>query len=187
MVVLVPSSKVAARWHGALEARLRQAPLEAFLRSRGQPFATSGETRVTDNIASAAVYFFELARCSRLDGASAVVGPLVCAVSDGLAALVREPNAWRVAALIATARLLAPAIGLGAAADLSASAVRDYSMSLGGVPLELALPQIRAAVAAAVQGNDELQVTSAVGQMTELLFASRHRPAAGRLDLALSP
>lgn len=187
MVVLVPNSKVAARWHGALEARLRQAPLEAFLRSRGQPYVLSGETRVTDNIAAAAVYFIQRARGNRLDGAVAVTGPLVCAVSDGLAALVREPNAWRIAALIATARVLAPAMGLAAAADVSASAVRDYSMSLGGVPLDPRLPQIRAAAAAAVRGNAEPQVAFALRQMTDLLFAPPQYAAAAQPDVALSP
>jgi hypothetical protein len=171
VAILVPNAKVAARWHGALESRLRQAPLEAFLRSRGQPCALSGETRITDNIAAATMYFVQRARGTRTDGAAGV-GPLVCAVCDGLAALVREPNAWRVAALISTARALAPAMGLGPAADISASAVRDYSMSLGGEPIDPRLPHIRAAVAGAVQGNDERLVTLALRPMTELLFAA---------------
>jgi hypothetical protein len=187
VVVLVPNPKVAARWHGALEARLRHAPLEIFLRSRGQPCALSGETRVTDNIAAATVYFIQRARQDRLEGAIAVVGPLVCAVSDGLAALVREPNAWRIAALISTARVLAPGIGLSAAADLSASAVRDYSMRLGGVPLDPALPQIRIAVAGAVQSNDESQVETALRQMKRLLGALPHSVAPGLPQAAVHP
>ena len=68
VVILVPNAKAAARWHGALEARLRQAPLEAFLHSRNQPCALAGETRITDNIAAAAVYFMARARGPRVDG-----------------------------------------------------------------------------------------------------------------------
>lgn len=150
---------------------MRQAPLEAFLLSRGQPCALSGETRITDNLAAATVYLLQRAIDTRLERAAAV-GPLVCAVSDGLAALIREPSAWRIAALVATARVLAPAIGLGAAADLSAAAVREYSMSLGGRPINPALPEIRAAAARAVRSNDERQVVDALLMISTLLFAA---------------
>jgi len=178
VAVLKPSAKIAARWHDALAARLRQAPLEAFLRSRGQPCTLAGDTRVTDNVATATGYLLQRAIGTRLDRAAAV-GPLVCAVSDGLSALIREPSVWRVAALIATVRVLSPAIGLGAASDLAASAVREYSMSLGGSPLNPMLPAIRTAAARAVQSNDEWQVADVLQLISTLLLDTPVIPPAG--------
>jgi hypothetical protein len=171
VAVLIPNAKVAARWNGALEARLRQAPIESFLRSRGQHYVASGDTRATDNLAAATLYLLERAIDCRLEQVS-VVGLVACAVSDGLAALIRERSAWRTAALVGTARILSPSIGPAAAADLSAAAVREYSMSLGGPPKNLNLPNIRAAAARAVQSNDESHVVDAVCLMSKQLFAA---------------
>lgn len=150
---------------------MRHSPLEAFLRSRGLPCAPAGDTRITDDLATATVYLLQRALDDRL-GRAAAVGPLVCAVSDGLAALIREPCAWRIAALIAAARVLSPGMGLGAAADLSATAVREYSMSLGGPPSHPSLPRIRAAAARAVRSNDERVVLEALGLMMTHLFGT---------------
>ena len=61
MTVLIPNKKVAARWNGALETRLRHAPLESFLRSKGRKWVLSGESRVTDNLACATIYFVDQA------------------------------------------------------------------------------------------------------------------------------
>ena len=122
-------------------------------------------------LAAATVYLLERAIDCRLEQV-AVVGLVVCAVSDGLAALIRERSAWRTAALVGTARILAPSIGPAAAADLSAGSVREYSMSLGGPPKNLDLPNIRAAAARAVQSNDESQVQDAVCLMAKQLFAA---------------
>src|SRR5258708_19872999 len=61
MTVLIPSKKVAARWNGALQKRLRHAPLESFLRSKGRKWVQSSESRVSDNLACATIYFVDQA------------------------------------------------------------------------------------------------------------------------------
>jgi hypothetical protein len=159
--------------------------LEAFLRFHAEPCALCGDTRVTDNLTTATVYLLQRAIDSRLDRA-VTVGPVACAVSDGLAALIREPSAWRVAALIATARVLSPAVGSGAAADLSAAAVREYSMSLGGLPTNPILPMIRGAAARAVQSNDDRQMADALRLMSGLMFETSLASSAGAPHAAKS-
>jgi hypothetical protein len=161
VTVLFPSKKVAARWDGALQTRLRHAPLESFLRSKGRKWTLSGEARVTDNLASATIYFVNeaLSACTPdgnglLDATHhAAVGQAACAVSHGLALLIGEVNSWRIAALIGTARVLAPHIGSDAAARLSAASARDYAKGLKA-GLESGLLQITTVVAGAVESNN---------------------------------
>jgi hypothetical protein len=56
----------------------------------------------------------------------AVVGHMACVVSRALTELISQPGAWRIAALVSTARLLTPWIGLNAAALASASSARRF-------------------------------------------------------------
>jgi hypothetical protein len=56
----------------------------------------------------------------------AVVGHVVCLVSRALAEQISHPGAWRVVALVSTARVLSPWIGLNAAATTSAFATRQF-------------------------------------------------------------
>jgi hypothetical protein len=162
VTVLIPNKKVAARWNGALETRLRHAPLESFLRSRGRKWALSGEARVSDNLACATIYFVDQALTACTPGGNGVldathhaaVGQAACAVSHGLALLIQEVNSWRIAALIGTARILAPHIGPDAAAHLSAACARDYAKGLK-TGLESGLLQISTVVAGAVESNNE--------------------------------
>lgn len=174
MTVLIPNEKVAARWNGALETRLRHAPLESFLRARGRKWVLSGEARVSDNLACATLYFVEqaLIACTPdgnglLDATHhAAVGQAACAVSHGLALLIQEANSWRIAALIGTARVLAPHIGPDAAAHLSASCARDYAKGLKTC-LESGLLQISTVVAAAVGSSSEALAEKALQLISE--------------------
>jgi hypothetical protein len=163
MSVVYPNEKIAARWAGALEARLRQASLENFLRSRGQKWVLTGDARVTDNLTCGCIYLVDGAlnaymlesRGTLTISQHPAVGLVACAVSQGLAMLIQEPSTWRIAALVSTARVLAPYSGLDAAAHIAAAAARDYSaaVSAGTQPAEVM--HIGNAAAAAVESNDE--------------------------------
>jgi len=169
VTVLIPNKKAAARWNGALQTRLRHAPPEAFLRSRDRKWTLSGEARVTDNLACAAIYFVDQGLGASTpegegpldDTHHAAVGQAACAVSHGLAVLIQEVNSWRIAALIATARVLAPHIGPDAAARLSATSARDYAKGLK-TGLETGLLQISTVVAGAVESNNHALAGKAV-------------------------
>jgi hypothetical protein len=163
MSVVYPNDKITARWAGALEARLRQAPLENFLRSRGQKWVLTGDARITDNLACGSIYLVDGAlnaymlesRGTLTISQHPLVGQIACAVSHGLATLIQEPNTWRIAALVSTARVLSPYSGLDAAAHVAAAAARDYSATLnaGAQPAEVV--HIGNAASAAVESNDE--------------------------------
>jgi hypothetical protein len=140
MAIVFPSESVARRWDGALQARLRRAPLEAFLQSRSLALAPAGLAQDSDDLARATVLVVEsgllLYFADRAEGLSfaqrAIVGHVTCLVSRGLAELISQPNAWRVVALVSTARLLSPWIGLNAAAMTAASAARQFRQSFTG-------------------------------------------------------
>jgi hypothetical protein len=169
VTVLIPNEKVAARWNGALQKRLRHAPLESFLRSKGRKWVQSSESRISDNLACATIYFVDQAlNACTPDGNGlldanhhAAVGQAACAVSHGLALLIQEANSWRIAALIGTARILAPHIGPDAAAHLSATCARDYAKGIK-TGLESGLLQISAVVAGAVESNNNALAGKAV-------------------------
>ena len=140
MTVLIPTKKWRHAGTERFETRLRHAPLESFLRSRGRKWVQSSESRVSDNLACATIFFVDQAlnACTPdgnglLDATHhAAVGQAACAVSHGLALLIQEANSWRIAALIGTARILAPHIGPDAAAHLSATCARDYARAQDG-------------------------------------------------------
>src|ERR1700691_2385691 len=135
MALIMPSEAVARRWNGALQARLRRAPLEEFLRVRDLKIAPAGAARDTDNLVRATVfmvdtgvriYFFAQENALN-ERQQAQVAQAACMVSHGLAALIGEPGAWRIAALVSAAQLLNPWIGLNAAAYAAAAAARPIS------------------------------------------------------------
>ncbi|MDP9011703.1 MAG: hypothetical protein M3O41_03405 [Pseudomonadota bacterium] len=176
MTVLFPSKKIALRWNGALEARLRRAPLESFLQTRGLKCALSGPSQITDNLASAIIFLVDKGitaygtdRGPFPAARYAVVGQIACAVSRGLAALVLEPASWRIAGLVGTARLLAPFTGLDAAAHLAAAAARDYSRTLGTCAQDIQLLQVSHAASAAVESNDETLTAGAQSVILQCL------------------
>jgi len=193
--VLIPSKKIALRWNGALQARLLQAPLEDFLRSHHQKCVLAGPTRVTDNLTSATIYFVEKAIAANVTergGPLAVsqhpaVGQIACAASLGVASLIREPTCWRIAALVGTARLLAPYAGLDTGAHLAASATRIFSRSLTSFSHDMELLRISHAIAGVVENDDEPLAENAVHLMSQRLSAApRHSPAEKTYAAALS-
>jgi len=131
----------------------------------------AGEGRITDNLVCATLYFLEPALNGRghqdqvaFDRESrSAAGEMTCAVSHGLAALIQEPGSWRIAALVGTARLLAPHVGLDAAAHLAASSARDYAKRVKA-GLEAGLAQVGTLAAGAVESNDEA-LANRLGQL----------------------
>jgi hypothetical protein len=134
MGIAFPSESVARRWNGALQARLRRAPLEKFLRARSMVLAPPGVAQDSDNLVRATVLIVEggltLYFEDRTEGLAiaqrAIVGHVACLINRALSELILQPGAWRIAALLSTARLLSPWIGLNAAALASASSARRF-------------------------------------------------------------
>jgi hypothetical protein len=125
MGIVFPSEKISARWNGALQCRLRRAPLEEFLSARQLKLARPGPAQVSDNLCRAAVWLVEAMTAETL-GEEPDVAALACAVSHGLAAPIDEVCHWRVAALVSGCRLLTPRYGEKLAARHAAAAVRKY-------------------------------------------------------------
>jgi hypothetical protein len=144
MAIVFPSEAIARRWDGALQARLRRAPLEAFLRARSLAPAAAGVAQDSDDLARATVSMVEAGLSlyigDRVEGLAirqrAVVGQVACLVSRALAELISQPAAWRIAALVSTARLLSPWVGLNAAAMASASYTRRFQRELARISSE---------------------------------------------------
>jgi hypothetical protein len=134
MGILYPSKVVASRWHGALEARLRRAPLEAFLRTRGLEVAAVGASRDTDNLVRATACLvtggLELYFNRRSEGLAyhqrPVVAHVACLVSLALAQQIYEPDLWRNAALVSSTKVLSSWIGMNAASLVSVTATREF-------------------------------------------------------------
>src|SRR5580704_8955236 len=151
MGIVYPSEAVARRWDGALQTRLQRAPLERFLRARGIVPAPRGISQDSDDLARATVVIIEgglaLHVVDREEGLAfgqrAVVGHVACLVSRVLAVQIAQPDAWRIAALVSTARLLSPWIGLNAAAMASATAARQFQKDVvqGISPLDWRIMQ----------------------------------------------
>jgi hypothetical protein len=151
MGIVFPSESVARRWDGALQARLRRAPLEKFLRARAIVPAATGVAQDSDNLVRATVLIVEeglsLYLNDHAEGLAApqrgIVGHVACLVSRALAELISEPTAWRIVALVSTARLLSPWIGLNAAAMASASSARLFEkhIMMAGTSLDRRVSQ----------------------------------------------
>jgi len=151
MGIIYPSKAVARRWDGALQARLRRAPLESFLRARGIAPAPRGLSQDNDDLVRATVLIVETGlalyfadRQERLAFRQrSVVGHVACLVSRALVDQISQPDAWRIVALVSTARLLSPSIGLNAAAMASATAARQFQKEVvrGISPLDWRIMQ----------------------------------------------
>jgi hypothetical protein len=146
MGIVYPNKAIARRWDGALQARLRRAPLEAFLRGRSLVPAPAGASRDTDNLVRATVLIveagLELYCGHREEGLASnqrpVVGHVACLISLALAQQISEQGVWRNVALLSAARLLSPWIGLNAASVASASSARQFQKEIvkGVSPLD---------------------------------------------------
>jgi hypothetical protein len=160
MGIVYPSEAVARRWDGALQTRLQRAPLERFLRARGIIPAPRGISQDSDDLARATVMIIEGGLALHVVdrevglafGQRAVVGHVACLVSRALAIQIAQPDAWRIAALVSTARLLTPWTGLNAAAIASASSARQFQKEVtkGISPLDW---RIMKSASDAVSGN----------------------------------
>jgi hypothetical protein len=134
MAIVFPSEAIARRWNGALQARLRRAPLEEFLRARSLTPAAVGVAQDTDDLIRATVHLVEEGlglyfsdREGELSRSQyPFIGYLACGVSHSLSTLIVEPPAWRIAALVSSARVLGPWIGVSGAALHAAKIVREY-------------------------------------------------------------
>jgi hypothetical protein len=170
MAIVFPNEAVARRWDGALQARLRRAPLEGFLRARGIVPAPPGVAQDSDNLVRATVLIVEaglkLYLNDRSEGLAApplaIVGRVACLVSRSLAELISQPTVWRIVALVSTAQLLTPWIGLNAAAMMSARSTRHFQEGLvEGAPIDAQVGH--SATAALVgHGTDAMAEVSAV-------------------------
>lgn len=145
MGIIYPKEAIARRWDGALQARLRRAPLETFLRGQLSAPAPVRGNQDMDNLVRATVLIVQggldlyLTRESRLAFSHRpVVGHVACLVSVALAQQIFEPDLWRNSAQISTARLLTASIGLDAASLMAAAVAREFhkEIAIGVSPLE---------------------------------------------------
>jgi len=129
MSIVYPSEEISRRWNGALERRLRQSPLDAFLSAHQIKLAPSGPARISDNLSLATICLVQ-SISRELDTTvvpeDSFEGALACAVCHGMAAEIGEISEWRVAALVSASHVLTPRWGKAIAARLSAAAVHEY-------------------------------------------------------------
>ncbi|MEA3150547.1 MAG: hypothetical protein QOD56_1486 [Gammaproteobacteria bacterium] len=176
MALLIPNEAIASRWRGAREARLRQAPLEIFLRSRGEPYASGGASDLSKNIAAAVVLFATAGLTSyRKHQARALnetqhklLARATCAMSEGLATLVQHPDAWRIAALVSTSRTLASLMTLERAAHFAAAAARDFSRDVE--THEADVDDFGRTAAQAVRRNETARIDAVSALISRRLF-----------------
>jgi hypothetical protein len=159
MGIVYPSKAVARRWDGALQTRLRRAPLERFLAARGITAASRGVAKDSDDLVRATVLIVEAGLALHIaDGEGLafkqrpVLAHVACLVSLALAQQLSEPDRWRTVALVSTAKLLSPWMGLNAAAVASGCAARQFQKDVmkGISPLDWRIMQ---SAADAVSGN----------------------------------
>ena len=185
MGLIYPNQSKTGHWDGALQGRLRRVPLEAFLRTHSLKIA-NGAARDCDNVARATVYLIqsglEVHFCHREEGLAesqhGMIGRLACLTTRAVAGLIGEPASWRIPALLSTAQLLSPWIGLYPSAYASASLVHQFTVRLqdAAVPED---SEITAAVSAALQHNDResiLTVAEMIGKRLSTATATADRP-----------
>jgi hypothetical protein len=172
MGLIYPNHSKTGHWDGALQGRLRRAPLEEFLRTHSLKIA-NGAARDCDNLARATVHLIqgglEIYFCHREEGLAesqhGIIARLACLTTRAVAGLIEEPASWRIAALLSTAQLLSPWIGLHASAYASACFVHQFTIRLQDAAA-LEDNEITAAVSAALQRNDRASIL-AVAEMIE--------------------
>jgi hypothetical protein len=162
MTLLVPRNVISRRWEGALEARLRRAPIEVFLRAHNIQAPAAGSSLLTDDLVRATIFVVEQSR--RVTGGrlsehqQELVGEMACSICEELALLVCEPDCARVAALVSAAQLLSPGLGLKAAAFRAATAARAFwkkRQSRSVLPI-VGKIGVQASIAVRTNGFDEL-------------------------------
>jgi hypothetical protein len=176
-----------------LQARLKRAPLEEFLRTRSLQIG-HGAGRDSDNLARATVYLVEggltayfLGREEGLaESQHGAIGRLACLTTRAVAQLIGEPASWRIPALLSTAQLLRPWIGLNAAACASALFIRQFS---GGLQDDPAPEDTRmsAAVSIAVRHNDNGSILAVAERIATCLSMTTATYHPEQLDNPASP
>jgi hypothetical protein len=145
MGILYPKEAIARRWDGALQARLRRAPLELFLGGQRTVSTPVGASRDTDNLARATVIIVQAGLdlyLTRDKGIAfshrPVVGHMACLVSVALAQQIFEPDLWRGAAQISTTRCLSPLIGFDTASMMATAVAQRFqkAIAIGVSPLD---------------------------------------------------
>ena len=184
MIILTPNATIARHWTGALQASLRRSPLESFLRFRSLPVANRGPARDTDNLTHASMYILGkgLASYYRAFGRTlddvqqALIGRMACQMCFGVAALIGEPQSWRVAALLSTTQQLSPQNTLLAAARRAAAAADEFTQHVGDASGDSG--DIGALASAAIRSNSEPVVEQIAGLIHESLASRYDIPAA---------
>ena len=171
MTILFPSQKIAQHWDGALQASLRQARLEVFLRSRGLKVAPRGAARDSDNICRATLFLLRGPLAPVMQSLSEaqyrLIGQMTCAICDRLASLIEAPSSWRVAALVSTAQLLGRNWGILAAANFAAASAREYYG--GSVEQDSVVGRAATMAADAVTENSDMLINELIAQVLNIL------------------
>ncbi len=134
----MPPESIARRWAGALQARLARAPLEQFLQRNALKITYASGIKDTDNVARAVIFMVKAGvdRYARYYGDTlseqqqSALAQSACAACVGVAQLIGCEATWRVSALLATTQLLAPYLGMTAAASRATFAVREFQDEL---------------------------------------------------------
>jgi hypothetical protein len=164
MGLIYPNRSKTGHWDGALQGRLKRAPLEEFLRTHSLKIA-NGAARDSDNLARATVYliqggleiYFRHREEGLAESQHEMIGRLACLTTRAVAGLIGESASWRIPALLSTAQLLSPWIGLHASAYASASFVHEFTVRLqhAAAPAD---SELTAAVLGALQHNDRASI-----------------------------
>lgn len=180
MAIVFPSKAIAQQWDGALQASLKRARLERFLRTRDLKVAPRGPARDSDNICRAALFILRAPLAGRTSLLSEpqwqLIGHLTCNICDRLAKLIEEPQSWRVAALVGTAQLLFRDLGLSVAANFAAVTAREYHSGMGRWCGQLA--EVSDAAADAVAENNEQLIQRVRADVATLLDETAERSTA---------
>jgi hypothetical protein len=152
--------------------------LEQFLVSRSLKLAKAGTAQASDNLTRATVFivnsgvdaYFKGRAHGMATSQRAVVGHCACIVSRAAAAAIREPTTWRIPALVSTALLLSPWIGLNAAASGSATSVQDFEYRLQNCSMTDDTP-MSDRVTVAVIHNDPTQIPDISEMISKRLAA----------------
>jgi hypothetical protein len=134
MSVVYPVSARVAHWTGALQRRLKQAPLECFVRMHAPAAFEAQGFNVPDAlvIATGIVLNEALTTYTAQHGAALnepqcwVIGCACAAVCDGFTAGIEQPEEWLLAALQSAQLLLIPPLGPAVAAQCSSLSVQNY-------------------------------------------------------------
>jgi hypothetical protein len=134
MSVVVPVGARVAHWTGALQRRLKQAPLECFVRMHAPIALESKGFNVPDALVAAADFILNeaLLTYTTQHGTALnepqcwVIGCACAALCDGFTAGIEQPEEWLPAALQSAQTLLIPPLGPALAMQCAMLSVQNY-------------------------------------------------------------